>query len=96
MLRIRDTSDSGLDDLKEAMEMNCGHQSDQHPLVDPAKRILEWDANLRIKPLEVLRSLLPSSHPDTLIVIMDTKEAEPDISWQPTLYQIAGLGSHLR
>lgn len=74
-----------LDDLKEVMEMNRGQQSDQ--LRGSGQQ------NAGCKPLEVLRSLPLSSHPDTLMVIMDTKESEPDVSWQP---QRAGLGSILR
>uniref|UniRef100_A0A3Q3VR94 Protein kinase domain-containing protein n=1 Tax=Mola mola TaxID=94237 RepID=A0A3Q3VR94_MOLML len=44
-----------LDDLQELMEMDRGHQSGQHLLVDLIKRMLHLNPDERIKPAEVLQ-----------------------------------------
>lgn len=64
-----------LGDLEQVMKMNCGHQRDQHLLID-LRRILQVDIDLHVQPLEVVQRLLftrrlpQTSHPDTCIEMM--------------------------
>ena len=92
---------SSLDELEQFMEINSGSQRDQQTLVDLIRRMLHLDPDLRIQPLEVLqhpffnRSLRRrSSSPDICINMMDTEEAEPEVSNSPFSLQSSGPGSN--
>eukprot|EP00064_Thunnus_orientalis_P007357 superscaffoldBa00000811_g7377 len=92
---------SSLDDLEQIMVMNRGPQRDQRLLLDLVKKMLQLDADMRIKPLEVLQHPLFNhtdhqiSRPNTF-TIMDTEEDEPQVNWQSSSFQTSGPGRHLK
>ncbi len=77
-----------LDDLEQLLEINRGHHSDHHLLVDLIKRMLQLDPEQRIKPLEVLQhpffahSLPQNSPTDTCIDMTDIEVETPVVSQQ--------------
>ncbi|XP_037610617.1 homeodomain-interacting protein kinase 1-like [Sebastes umbrosus] len=83
-----------LDDLEQLM--SGGQQSDQRLLVDLIKRMLQLDADQRIKPPEVLQHTffapsLPQSSPANICIeMMDTEESTPEVSQQPPCCLITG------
>uniref|UniRef100_A0A3Q3VZZ0 Protein kinase domain-containing protein n=1 Tax=Mola mola TaxID=94237 RepID=A0A3Q3VZZ0_MOLML len=81
-----------LDDLQELMEMDRGHQSGQHLLVDLIKRMLHLNPDERIKPAEVLQhpffSLsVPPSSPAHVYIEVEPEIETPEVSQQPISFQ---------